>query len=111
VLAHLHAPIRGLIRRAFRVRPGTRERAEAGIREVFAQADAQRAGSPYLVGDRFTAADLTFAALAAPLVAPPGYGVELPPVEQLPSDFRGALGAWRATPSGAAALAIYERHR
>lgn len=111
VLARLHTPIRGLIRRAFRVRPGTRERAEEGIRGVFAMADAQRAGSPYLVGDRFTAADLAFAALSAPLVAPPGYGVELPAVEQLPGGFRDAIAGWRATPSGAAVLAVYERHR
>ena len=32
-------------------------------------------GRPFLLGDRFTAADLTFAALAAPVVLPPRYGV------------------------------------
>lgn len=37
-----------------------------------------RDGRPFLFGDRFTAADLTFAAMAAPLVLPPNYGVPLP---------------------------------
>lgn len=35
-------------------------------------------GRPFLFGDRFTAADLTFAAMAAPVVLPPNYGVRLP---------------------------------
>ena len=110
-LGRLHPVVRPLIRQAFGVRSDARPRAAERIEEVFAHADEQRGGSAYLVGDRFTAADLTFAALGAPLVAPPSYGVALPPLDQVPEAFRSALERWRSTPSGAAILAVYERHR
>ncbi len=35
-------------------------------------------GRPYLFGETFTAADLSFAALSAPISFPPGYGVPIP---------------------------------
>ena len=40
--------------------------------------------APYLCGERFTAADLTFACLAAAVVLPPEYGVRLPQPDELP---------------------------
>ena len=49
------------------------------IDRVFEDIAARLAGGRrYLVGDRFTAADLTLAALAAPALLPAGYGVRLP---------------------------------
>ena len=48
---------------------------------VFAAFDAvaeQLGDKPFLFGERFTAADLTFACLAAAVVVPPEYGVQLP---------------------------------
>ena len=50
------------------------ERAELARREVLAALDrleAELDGNEYLVGDRFTVADLTAAALFYPLVLPP----------------------------------------
>ena len=109
----LQPAVARLIRRRFDLHPGARAEAEADIAAVFAEADAARgADGPYLVGGRFTAADLTFAALGAPLVMPPGYG---PPgaltIDDLPAGLRGAVEARRATPSGAAVLELYARHR
>ncbi len=50
-----------------------------GCDEVFSSCQRAPAGRPsYLVGEEFTAADLTFAALAAPAVLPPTYGSPLP---------------------------------
>jgi glutathione S-transferase len=46
-----------------------RERIEAGFERI----EAERAGGEYLVGDRFSVADLTAAALVAPLFLPPGF--------------------------------------
>jgi glutathione S-transferase len=111
VLGMLHPAVRPLIRQAFRVGRTARAEAKQGVEAVFAEADAQRDGSTYLVGDRFTAADLTFAALGAPLVAPPTYGVTLPPTDETPDEMRAAIERWRSTASGAAILTIYERHR
>jgi glutathione S-transferase len=47
--------------------------------------EAERGGRPHLVGDRFSVADLTAAALLYPLVSPPEYQYELP--EPPPSKF------------------------
>ena len=47
-------------------------------RELDEVAERLSDGRQYLCGERFTAADLTFAALAAAVVIPPGYGAPLP---------------------------------
>jgi glutathione S-transferase len=69
-------------------------------------------GRPYLAGDRFGAADITFAALAAPAVCPAGYGVPLPPLEDLPAGAATLIRRVRDTPAGAFCLRMYrdERH-
>ena len=71
-------------------------RADAGL--VLAEFDfiAERLadGRRHLCGDRFTAADLTFACLAAAVVLPPEYGVALP--QPLPE-----LRVFREHPAGA----------
>ena len=55
-------------------------------------------GRPYLTGDRFTAADLTFACLAAAVVLPPEYGVALPQPEALPGPVRDDIERSARTP-------------
>jgi glutathione S-transferase len=68
-------------------------------------------GRRFLVGDRFSVADLTFAALAAPILMPPAYPVALPSL----ADFEGAprerLEAWRASPAGRFGLRLYDTER
>src|SRR5262245_30550113 len=48
----------------------TMRTAEATIRRLFDEVSALLASRRYLVGDRFSAADLTFAALGGPMVMP-----------------------------------------
>lgn len=68
-------------------------------------------GRRYLTGDRFTAADLAFAALAAPLVVPEQYGVPLPQPGRLPPGMESAVAAFRAHPAGAFALRLFREDR
>jgi glutathione S-transferase len=68
-------------------------------------------GRRYLCGDRFTAADLTFAALSASVTVPPEYGVTLPQPEILPEPVASAVRAFRAHPAGAFALRIFREER
>jgi glutathione S-transferase len=49
----------------------SRARAEGQVTAAFDRVEQERAGGPYLVGDGFSVADLTAAALLAPLVRPP----------------------------------------
>jgi glutathione S-transferase len=82
------------------------------VRAVFgAVAERLGDGRPYLCGERFTAADLTFAALAAPMLMPTGYGVPLPQPDELPSDTAAVVRELRRHPAGEHALAMYERER
>jgi glutathione S-transferase len=68
-------------------------------------------GRRYLAGDRFTAADLTFAALAAAVVVPPEYGVPLPQPDLLPPYLAGKVQAFREHPAGVFALALFRNER
>jgi len=85
---------------------------EIEVRQVF-ESVAQRLGDGrrYLCGDRFTAADLTFSALAAAVLMPPEYGVPLPQPDELPVRMAGVVRELRAHPAGAHALSMFRHHR
>jgi glutathione S-transferase len=108
-------PVMGkVIDRILDITPATAAESEAEVRAVFAAVDERLGdGRRYLCGDRFTAADLTFAALAAAVLMPPGYGVPLPQPDELPPLAATFVHELRERPAGAHALAMYreERHR
>ena len=66
---------------------------------------------PFLTGDRFTAADLTFAALAAAVLVPPEYGVALPQPDVLPEPVASAVRSMREHPAGVFALRLFREER
>ena len=68
-------------------------------------------GRSYLCGNRFTAADLTFACLSAPVIAPPGYGIVLPQPEEMPAAAGAMIREFREHPAGAFALELYRNER
>ena len=65
----------------------------------------------HLCGERFGAADLTFAALSASVVVPPVYGVPLPQPEALPAHTAALVERAREHPAGRYALALFAEHR
>ncbi|MCA9644814.1 MAG: hypothetical protein KC492_29190 [Myxococcales bacterium] len=71
----------------------------------------EASSSPYLLGERFSAADLTFASLAGPLLLPPAYGGNFLPKAEMPQAFQALVDEFSAHPAGRFALRIYERHR
>jgi glutathione S-transferase len=68
-------------------------------------------GRRYLVGDRFSAADLAFAALCAPLIVPVEYGTPLPQPDILPADMAVRVLAWREHPAGRFATRLFADQR
>jgi glutathione S-transferase len=68
-------------------------------------------GRPYLFGERFTAADLTFASLSAAVLVPENYGVRLPQVADLPPEMRREVERLRGTPAGTFALRLFAQNR
>jgi glutathione S-transferase len=92
--------------------PETKEADERRVQWTFdAIAERLADGRPYLCGDRFTVADLTFAALSASVLVPPEYGVALPQPEVLPSYLRDKVRAFREHPAGAFALRMFREER
>lgn len=66
---------------------------------------------PFLVGDRFTAADLTWAALTAPVLLPAEYPTHLPAPDAVRGAFAEQVRAFRAHPAGQHALRMYRDWR
>jgi glutathione S-transferase len=101
-----------LMRRSMRITPDGAERSLERVREVFATVAERLADRrDFLVGDAFTAADLSFAALAAPVLLPRNYGSPLPPLDGLPPAMLTLVEDLRANPAGEFALRMYRDHR
>ncbi|KAH7281013.1 hypothetical protein KP509_36G025400 [Ceratopteris richardii] len=69
-------------------------------------------GRPFICGDTFTAADLTFAALGGPAVLPKGYGSPaLPTIEKCPKEMAEKIQQLREMPAGKHIMSMYETQR
>lgn len=100
------------IRKGLRVTHEGANRSIGRVRAVFAEVDGLLAdGRGYLVGDRFTAADLTFAALAAPVLLPERGIAAYPVVDDVPSAMREVVHSLRQSRAGQFALRLYRQER
>jgi glutathione S-transferase len=101
-----------VIDRYLNITPETAAQSLQAVRATYDEvAERLSDGRPFLVGERFTAADLTFAALSASVLMPPEYGVPLPAPDELPAGMAGVVRELRAHPAGEHALAMFRRER
>ncbi len=101
-----------LMRRGMNINPESAERSLGWVRDIFSEVgDRLNDGRRYLVGEEFSVADLTFAALAAPAVLPPEYGSPLPTMDEVPDEMLKVVNESRATTAGEFVLKIYREHR
>jgi glutathione S-transferase len=104
--------IQRILRIALRVTPDSHAVCAAKVdAELAFVSELLGDGRRFLVGDRFTAADLTFAALAGSGLAAPGYGGRGVTLPQAPAELAPQIATWRATPAGRYALTIYDDWR
>ncbi len=104
--------LKRVIRRAFKVSEKAKARSLERIQSIFAKTDARLAGGKkFLVGDRFTAADLTLACLAAPALTPEGNRAQTPHRHLLPMEMLKDIDALRATPTGQHVLRLFKEER
>jgi glutathione S-transferase len=99
-------------RRVLDIRPGVEAEDELTVwRELDHVAELLADGRPYLCGERFSAADMTFAAMSASVVLPPIYGTPLPQPEALPARTAALVQRAREHPAGRFALELFAKHR
>jgi glutathione S-transferase len=108
-LLRLTAPAaRALVRRDFDVTDETAARARGQVVAAMDRVESQLRPSGYLVGDAFTVADLTAAALFTPVIAPPQRPYAPRSVAPAIRELREELGA---RPGGEWVAEMYARHR
>jgi len=101
-----------ILRRRIKLEPVAVERSAKRIDATLERISALLAdGRRFLVGNRFSVADLTFAALSAPVLLPRAYTTPLPSITDFTGEPRARLEAWHATPAAKFALRIYETER
>ncbi len=111
-LGAMFAPVAWFIRKRFSVTPGQAEKSlQLAQQQMDMAAERLEAGNGFLVGEGFTAADLSFACMAVPLLFPDEYGVPLPRPEELPDVCAKVVARNRAHPAGRFALKMFREHR
>ena len=68
-------------------------------------------GRKYLLGDRFSAIDITFAALAVPILQPAEQYTQSTPLDLLPAQMQADIRNCRSTPAGEFGLRLYRENR
>jgi len=101
--------IRGLMRMDMRIDEAGARLGREKILAALARIEAELQPSGYLVGDRFSVADLTAAALLSPLVMPPEFPYQVP--VSLPDPARSFRLALASRPGFRWVENIYRRHR
>jgi len=103
---------RFLVGKAYKITPESAQRSLERVRGIFRNVDERLSdGRQYLTGSRFTAADLTFAALAAPVLLPVECRAVQPALGELPTGMREEVIRLRDTTAGRFALRMFAQER
>jgi glutathione S-transferase len=100
------------VRTMMAISPTSASEAYSELLKAFAEIERTLSdGRKYLLGDQFSAADITFASLAAPLLMPPNHHVPPTPLASLPKQMQIEVEAARATVAGQFGLRLYRENR
>ena len=107
------APVaRLLVRKAYKITPESAQRSIERVRGIFQNVDERLSdGRKFLAGGRFTAADLTFAALAAPVLLPAECRAVQPALDEVPAGMREEVVRLRDTEAGRFVLRLFAQER
>ncbi len=101
-----------LIQKKFDITANSGKEAYIEIQQVFKQVNQILAdGRKYLVGDTFSIADITFAALAAPVILPAEHPKSGNNQQELPAEMLSEIKQIRETVAGKFALRMYANER
>ena len=103
-----------LFRKGYKIDEQAAARSLAACREEMTFVSELVGSRPYLVGEQFSDADLTFACMAAPLLTPStaeGYGARLPNGSDVPAEYAELVSEFRSTAAGRFALRMFAHER
>ena len=99
------------IRKMYAIDADTAAADRARAVRAFARLDEQLRGNRYLIGDRFSRADLTLAALSAPLFRPAEHCTRWPPDVLYPSEILAMREQLERCRTAEHVLQMYREHR
>lgn len=89
-----------------------KEEWQLNVEKVFTEVSERlKDGRTFLTGDRFTAADVAFAAIAGRVLLPKEYGAAITKLDEIPFELREEVFKLRATEAGQYALRVYQQYR
>jgi len=96
------------VRRLYKITPTSVTRSAASFAEIIGKLDRRLEDHPFLVGDTLTRADITAAALLAPMVFPKNHPMPWP---ELPPSVEAFTAAYRDGPTWSWVERLYAAHR
>ncbi len=104
--------LKSIVNRKLRVNEKTVQVGLKRCQEIINHTDSLLAdGRKYLVGDHFSAADLTLACMIAPFILPRQYGIPLPSIAEMPLPMQGTIKEYQETRTGRFALHLFATQR
>lgn len=101
-----------LVRKKYKISPEEATNSLQIIREIFESIERRlQTGREYLVGDSFSAADLTFASLAAPVLRPDRHPFYSSKIEGIDRQVAEVIKELRETIAGSFVLRLYREQR
>lgn len=104
----------GMMKRGLKIDDAGAARSEAQLASVLTEVEShlEKSGGPWLFGDRFTAADVTFASLMTPIIVPPSFADAHLCASMLESEpARSMVARRRESRAGTFVLRAYEKER
>lgn len=107
-----YSTVRKMVGGSLDIDANTANAAMQSIEKIFGRVDGLlEDGREFLVGDRLTMADMSFACLGVPLVWAPGFDGSLPPLESTPAELQETVAKFRERPAGQFILKMFEVYR
>ena len=104
--------LKAFVRTRLSIHAATVEEGLNRSRQIVRKIDSLLAdGRKFLVGERFSAADLSLACMMAPFVLPRQYGITLPTLEEVPVSMQTTVKEFQNTATGSFALHLFETER
>ena len=104
--------LKAFVRTRLSINDATVEEGLNRARQIVQKIDSLLAdGRKFLVGERFSAADLSLACMMAPFVLPRQYGITLPTLEEVPVSMQTTVKEFQNTATGRFALHLFETER